>query len=130
MSLLTDNKLLVPFSSNSSIINNSIKEGDVFALNNFFVGTSSVYDFSGQYIVDSLVGPTSSSVIFDLSNNPSVVSYGASQSLPLELNSASYSILSNYPYFSLNKGKKIKIVRISDSTIITERYYIEVNDIM
>jgi hypothetical protein len=48
----------------------------------------------------------------------------------LEINSASASILSNLPYFSLNKGKSIKITRVSDSNILKERYHIEVNDIM
>ena len=130
LSLLSNNKLSVPFSGNTYLLNNSIKEGDVFRLNNFFVGTSSVYDFSGQYSVDSLIGSTSSYVVFDVSSNPNIVSYGASQSLPLKLNGATSSLLSNSPYFSLNKGKKIKITRISDSSILSDRYYIEVNDIV
>jgi len=130
INLIEDNRVQIPFSENTYVLNNSIKEGDIFVLNNFFVGTSSTYDFSGQYVVDSLVGPTSSYVIFDLSNNKSFVNYGASQSLPFVIHSASYSTLSNYPYFSLNKGKKIRITRISDSNILSERYYIEVNDIM
>jgi hypothetical protein len=129
-SMLVGNKISVPFSGNVNLLNNSIKEGDTFKLNNFFVGTSSIYDFSGQYVVDSLIGSTSSYVIFDVSKNPNMVSYGASQSFPLKLNSATYSILSNYPYFSLNKGKKIKITRISDSDVLSDRYYIEVSDIM
>jgi hypothetical protein len=130
MTLTQDYLLEIPFSGNTYLLNNSIKEGDTFALNNFFVGTSSVYDFSGQYVVDSLVGSTSSYVVFDVNSNSKLKSWGASSSLPLEINSASASILSNLPYFSLNKGKKIKITRISDSNILKERYYIEVNDIM
>ena len=130
MTLTQDYLLEVPFSGNTYLLNNSIKEGDTFILNNFFVGTSSVYDFSGQYVVDSLVGSTSSYVIFDVNSNSKLKSWGASASLPLEINSASASILSNLPYFSLNKGKNIKITRISDSNILKERYYIEVNDIM
>ena len=130
MTLTQDYLLEVPFSGNTYLLNNSIKEGDTFILNNFFVGTSSVYDFSGQYVVDSLVGSTSSYVIFDVNSNSKLKSWGASASLPLEINSASASILSNLPYFSLNKGKNIKITRISNSNILKERYYIEVNDIM
>ncbi len=41
----------VPFKENSYIIGNSIKQGDSLVLNNLFLGTSSVYDFSGQYKV-------------------------------------------------------------------------------
>lgn len=128
---LTQNYLLeVPFSGSTYLLNNSIKEGDTFVLNNFFVGTSSVYDFSAQYEVVDVVGPTSSYVIFDVNSNNKIKSWGASSSLPLEINSASASILSNLPYFSLNKGKKIKITRISDSSILRNRYHVEVNDIM
>jgi len=130
MTLTQDYLLEVPFSGNTYLLNNSIKEGDTLVLNNFFVGTSSVYDFSGQYVVDSLIGSTSSYVVFDVNSNSKLKSWGASASLPLEINSASASILSNLPYFSLNKGKNIKITRVSDSNILKERYHIEVNDIM
>ena len=128
--LLEDNMLSLSFDENPYIVNNSIKEGEVLQLNNFFVGTSSVYDFSGQYVVDSLVSSTSSQVIFDLSSNPNIISYGASQSLPLMIHSASASLLSNKPYFSLNKGKMLSVTRVSDSSILSERYLIKVNDIM
>jgi hypothetical protein len=128
--LLEDNKLSLSFDENPYIVNNSIKEGEVLQLNNFFVGTSSVYDFSGQYVVDSLVSSTSSQVIFDLSSNTNIISYGASQSLPLMIHSASASLLSNKPYFSLNKGKMISVTRVSDSSVLSERYLIKVNDIM
>jgi hypothetical protein len=111
-------------------LNNSVKVGDSLKLNNFFVGTSSVYDFSGQYVVDSLGGSTYSNVILDISSNVNLVTYGASASLPLELHSSTYSILSNSPYFSLNKGKKISITRVSDSNVLKDRYYINVSDIM
>lgn len=129
--LLTEDFLLeVPFTGNTFLLNNSIKSGEVYVLNNFFVGTSSVYDFSGQYEVDSLISPTSSYVIFDVSENKKITAFAASASFPMEIHSASASMLSNYPYFSLNKGKKIKITRVSESNILTQRYHIEVNDIM
>jgi hypothetical protein len=128
--ILTGDRLEIPFEGNTSLLNNSIKVGDTYIMNNFFVGTSSVYDFSGQYVVDSKVGPTSSSVIFDISSNKNLVTYGASQSLPYELHSATQSILSNAPYFSLNKGKKIRITRVSNSNILTDRYKIQIDDIM
>ena len=128
--LLEDNRLLLSFEENYSMVNNSMKEGEVFQLNNFYVGTSSVYDFSGQYLVDQLISPTSSQVVFDVSSNQNIVTWGASQSLPLMIHSASASMLSNKPYFSLNKGKKIKITRVSLSENINEKYLIEINDIM
>lgn len=120
--------LEVPLSGNTQIINNSIKAGDSLKLNNFFVGTSSVYDFSGQYVVDSLVGSTSSYIKLDVSNNTDLTNYviGLSQSLPLDMTTS----LSNLPYFTLNKGKKIRVTRInSDDAGISDKYQIEINDI-
>ena len=136
MYLTEDLYLQVPFSGSTHLIYNSIKDGDVLMLNNFFVGTSSVYDFSGQYPVNSKVGPTSSYIIFDVESNKNIETFVAgSQSFPIVLHSGSPtasvpSLLSNYPYFSLNKGKKIIITRISDSVILSERYHIEINEIM
>ena len=130
INLLTGNKLEIPFSENTYLINNSIKPGDTLKLNNLFVGTSSVYNFSGQYVVDSLMGVTSSYVTFDVSSNVDLVAYGASASLPLQLHGTSSSMLSNLPYFSLNKGKKIKITRISNSDTLSDRYHIQVDDNM
>jgi hypothetical protein len=130
INLISGNKLEVPFSGNTYLMNNSIKPGDTLKLNNFFVGTSSVYNFSGQYVVDSLTSATSSYVTFDISSNVDLVSYGASASLPLQIHGTSSSMLSNLPYFSLNKGKKIKITRISFSDTLSERYHIQVDDNM
>ena len=125
----SNNQLELPFAGNTSILNNSIKVGDVVYLNNLFVGTSSVYDFSGQYKVVQSVGPTSSYFRFDISSNPEFVSFGASASLPLTLHGTSSTLLSNSPYFTLNKGKKIKIYRVSSSLNIKERYKIEIQDL-
>ena len=49
----------------SNIVSNSIKVGDVLTLNNLFVGTASVYDYSGQYTVIA----NTSFVEFDISSN-------------------------------------------------------------
>jgi hypothetical protein len=46
------------------------------------------------------------------------------------IHGTSSTMLSNLPYFSLNKGKKIRITRVSGSDIITERYKIQISDIM
>jgi hypothetical protein len=120
--------LYVPLLGNTSIINNSIKSGDTLYLNNFYVGTSSIFDFSGQYEVNSLVGSTSSYIILDATSNTDLVSYGASQSLPFYIHGTSSTLLSNLPYFSLNKGKKISITRISDSIDVSliDKYHIDV----
>ncbi len=122
--------LEIPLSGNTNIINNSIKPGDVFQLNNFYVGTSSVYDFSGQYRIDSLGGLTSSYIYLDASSNPDLVAFGASSSLPLYIHGTNSTLLSNNPYLSLNKGKKIKVTRISSSDVgLSEKYHIDIEDI-
>ena len=126
----TGDILEVPLTGNTTIINNSIKPGDTFVLNNFYVGTSSIFDFSGQYKVDSLGGPTSSYIYLNADSNPDLVAYGSSASQPFYLHGTSSTLLSNTPYFSLNKGKKISITRISTSnTSLTEKYHIDIEDI-
>jgi hypothetical protein len=122
----------VPFLGNAYLINNSIKPGDTLRLNNLFVGTSSVYDFSGQYKVDSLVSATSSYVTFDINSSVAFSTYTTtnSTSLPMQLHGTSTSLLSNLPYFSLNKGKKILVTRVSQSSVVlSERYRVDVRDI-
>jgi hypothetical protein len=126
----TGDILEVPLSGNTTIINNSIKSGDVFTLNNFYVGTSSIFDFSGQYTVDSLGGSTSSYIYLNADSNPDLIAYGSSASQPFYLHGTSSTLLSNTPYFSLNKGKKISITRISTTnTSLSEKYQIDIEDI-
>jgi len=120
------NKLRVYFDMNSNIVSNSIKVGDVLTLNNLFVGTASVYDYSGQYNVIA----NNSYVEFDISSNTSLVNYANSINVyPIVLHGTQSSLLSNIPYFSLNKGKKIRLTRVSDSTILKERYSVNVLDL-
>ena len=116
--------LRVPLKAPQELVTNSIKTGDVLYLNNLFVGTSSIYDFSGQYAVQS-VDSVGSYIILDISSNASLVNYGSTALLPLSLNST----LSNFPYFSFNKGKKIRMTRISNSNVLKERYTINIEDI-
>jgi len=124
------NVIEVPLAGNTLILNNSIKAGDTFKLNNFFVGTASVFNFSGQYKVDSVVGITSSYIRLNVDSNPDLVAYGSSASLPLYIHGTSSTLLSNTPYFSLNKGKKVKITRINSSDVsISEKYQIDIQDI-
>ena len=120
------NKLKVYFDMDSNIVSNSIKVGDVLTLNNLFVGTASVYDYSGQYPVIA----NTSFVEFDISSNLSLVNYATSiNSYPIVLHGTASSLLSNIPYFSLNKGKKIRLTRVSDSTVLKERYSVNVLDL-
>ncbi len=130
MQYVTGDVLEVPLSGNTLVLNNSIKAGDTFRLNNLFVGTSSVFDFSGQYTVDSVVGTTSSYIRLNIDSNPDFVAYGSSASLPLYIHGTSSTLLSNYPYFTLNKGKKIRVTRISASNVsLSEKYQLEIQDI-
>ena len=130
MNYITGDLLEVPISGNTQMVYNSIKAGDTLYLNNLFVGTSSVYNFSGQYMVDTVVSSTSSYIKLDISNNSNFVAYGGSQSLPFEIHGTASTLLSNLPYFSLNKGRKIKITRISNSDVLSERYKVQIDDIM
>lgn len=119
------------------IIYNSIKSGDTICLNNFYVGTSSIFDFSGQYTINSVSdltsgwGMTASYLILDATSNPDLVAYGSSQSLPFYINGTSSTLLSNNPYFSLNKGKKISVTRISNSSSdsLNDKYHIDIEDL-
>ena len=135
ISYLTGDLLEVPLQGNTQIIYNSVKAGDALYLNNLFVGTASVYDFSGQYFVDNVVASTSSYIKLDISSNADFVAYGASQSgltssQTFLIHGTSSTSLSNLPYFSLNKGKKIKITRVSNSNVLSERYKVQIDDIM
>jgi hypothetical protein len=123
-----NNLLEITLNENSYIVNNSVKPGDCIVINNLFIGTSSVFDFSGQYFV-STVGATNSKVVFDISTNIDFLNF-VSPSLPYYLHTTNSSNLSNLPYFGLNKGKSIKITRISelDTVPIEEKYQIEVRD--
>ena len=132
MILRSGGYLDIPMKQNAYMVNNSIKQGDVFMLNNLFVGTSSVYDFSGQYKVQSLMGATSSYITLDINTNSAFSTYatGNSSLLPMTLHSSSSSMLSNMPYFSLNKGKKIIVTRVSSSsTVLTERYKVDIREL-
>jgi len=130
MVLRSGGYLDVPLRESAQLVNNSIDMGDRLQLNNMFLGTSSVYDFSGQYRVSSLQGATSSYITLDINSNAAFSTYTSTNasSLPMTINSATSTMLSNYPYFSLNKGKKICITRVSDSLNLSERYALEVID--
>jgi hypothetical protein len=123
--LNTGSVLEVPISSGSDLVFNSFKRGDTFVINDFLIGTSSRIDFSGQYPV-SFVG-NDGYIYFNVANNTSLITYGASQSLPLVFNATQSYLLSNIPRLKLNKGVKFKVTRISDSPTseLKERYFIQ-----
>jgi hypothetical protein len=93
-------------------------------MNNLFIGTSSTFDFSGQYKVDSVVG---NQIGMDITSNPDFVSYVSNNQVPLSIN----NLLSNYPFISLNKGYMIKITRISeeDNIPLSEKYFVDIRDL-
>ena len=121
--------LNINLSENENIIKNSLNKGDVLVLNNFFVGTQSISDFSGQYKIKSVEGQK---LTLDVSNSVGLVNYSLPETqLPIILHDVQSSIynLANKPYFSLNKGKKIIITKVSNETTLSERYRVEVIDL-
>jgi hypothetical protein len=121
--------LNIYLSENENIIKNSLSKGDTLVLNNFFVGTQSVSDFSGQYKIKNIEGQK---LTLDVSNNIGLVNYSIPETqLPItihDVTSSTYN-LSNKPYFSLNRGKKIIVTKVSNGTVLNERYRVEVIDL-
>lgn len=129
ITLTTNNLLEITLDKNSQLVYNSIKQGDTLNLHNLFIGTSSVFDFSGQYLVNSVTA-TSSLVRLNITSNNEFVDYGSGQ-LPLLIHGTSSSLLSNAPYLDINKGQMIRITRINelDQIPVDEKYLIEIKDI-
>ena len=127
--LLSGNYLQFKLDANDMIVTNSVKVGDTLVLNNLFIGTSSTFDFSGQYRVNSVVGAT---VSLDVNNNSDFVAY-ASSTYPLNIHMplVPSSILANMPYLSLNKGYFIKITRTDslDNVTLGNKYLVDVRDL-
>jgi len=109
------------------LVSQSIKIGDELVLENLFVGTTSIFNFSGQYPVDNVNGAT---VSLDVSSNLDFVSY-ASNTYPVNIHTPPTTLLSNAPYLKLNKGYKINITRISelDNIPLGEKYFVDVEEI-
>ena len=122
--------LKLSLDSDALVTTNSVKKGDALVINNLFVGTVSVFDFSGQYIVDSVTG---NDINFDITSNLQFVSYYDSftTTLPTFHNPNVATMLSNKPFISLNKGFMIKITRISadDNISLSEKYYVDITDL-
>jgi len=113
---------------NPLIVQNSIKVGDTLTLTNLFVGTSSVYDFSGQYPVNSV--DTNGKIKLDISNNIDLISY-IGTTIPYSLHTSLDTKLSNLPKLGINKGYLISITRMveEDNVQLAEKYFIEVKDL-
>jgi hypothetical protein len=120
-----NDRLSLYLSEDENIIVNSIKVGDTLYLNNLFVENGSVIDYSGQYKVISVSG---SEIEFDMSSNDIFLS--SFNNTPFIIHEPNQeSKLSNLPYISLNKGKNIKVTRVSNSLVLSERYSIQITDI-
>lgn len=113
ITLDSDLILEVPFLENSNLINNSINVNDQYRLDDFIIGTSSKFDFSGQYEVVG-VGATNSCIYLDLSDNEIVSNY--TSTYPLVLNNNSNYLLSSKFKIRLNKGIDIKVTKVSDNS--------------
>lgn len=123
--LNTGGILEVPINSNPYLVANAFVSGDTLLMNDFSIGTFSTIDFSGQYTISS-VGATNSYIYLDVSSNNTLISYGASASLPLIFNNDGNYLLNNFPYFTLNKGYKISVTRVdsTESSLFSDRYLI------
>lgn len=129
ITVTTNNLLELRLDSNANIVYNSIVKGDTLNIHNLFIGTSSVANYSGQYVVDS-VGVTSSVIRLDITTNQDFVDFVSGQ-LPYSVHTSSTSQLSNKPFLDINKGKLIKITRTSEQNNIPvgEKYFIDVVDL-
>ena len=129
ITLKSNGILALSIDTRYDIFLNSIKPGDTLVLNNLFIGTTSVFNFSGEYLVDS-ISPTQSQMNLNISSNTTFVNYGASQSLPMDLHNSTSTLLANLPFISLNKGYKVSITRINPNLVpLAQRYNIEITDL-
>jgi hypothetical protein len=125
-----DKVLYFFLSENLNIIRNSIKIGDTLYLNNLFISRDglSITDYSGQYKVISI--DQFGQIGMDLSSNDKFVSDFTTNLIIHDPNiTPPISLFYNLPFISINKGINIKVVRISNSDVLTERYSIQISDI-
>ncbi len=112
-------------SEDANIVINSIKPGDSLFINNLFIKSLSIIDYSGQYKVVSV--DSDGKITMDMSTNDRFVN-DFDTSTDIHIPNIS-SLLHNLPFISLNKGSNIKITRISNSNILSERYHIHLSEI-
>ena len=110
--LIDSNTLEFSLKEPSNIVINSIKIGDIFLLEDFIVNNNNnVSNFSGQYMISDV---EENRIKLDISPNKLFISNYIDFTFPY--------ILHSLPYFSLNKGKKIRVTKISNSDDIRQRY--------
>jgi hypothetical protein len=109
-----------------NIINKSIKSGDILVLNNLLLGANDVFDFSGQYTITTVNGQE---ISLDIKNNPNFVSNYIDSSFPYNIHTITTSELASLPYFSLNKGINIRIIKVNNIGEFSERYSVIINDL-
>jgi hypothetical protein len=125
---LLTNKILSIFLENGLICVRTLKPGDTVYLNNLFIFANSVViDYSGQYKIVNItvdgeltIDVSNSKEFTELSsNNRDITIHGPQAQNP-------FTTLSNQPYITYNRGKNIKITRISNSSLLSERYSIDI----
>lgn len=106
----------------STILSNTVTKGEIFQLKNMLVGTSSVIDMSGQYIVDSVTG---TNIILDLSSNQLVKNWVSENVISTTLNLNDKMV--SKPVLGLNRGSKWRITRITsnETDVFGNRYLIQ-----
>jgi hypothetical protein len=130
MTVLVGDRLEMTLKENTLLISNTIEQGDVVVLEDFFVGTQSQFDFSGQYTIESISGQT---IVLDTSINQDFADW-VSGNTPLVIHgpqqTPAVSLLSNSPGFGLNRGYVISLTRVSseDNVNVTDKYLIDIRD--
>jgi hypothetical protein len=118
--LIDSNTLEFSLKQPSLIVSNSIKIGDIFVLEDFLLNkNNNVSNFSDQYMISDV---NQNKIYIDISSNNLFVSNYIGSTFPVILHNSNSSDLHSIPYFSLNKGKTIRVTKISNSDNIKERY--------
>lgn len=128
-----EDKLQFQFADNPQLVSDSINKGDVLVMNNLFISVNgTIYDFSGQYKIDKvdLISLTECEITLDISSNKQFVETikedsGGNYPYDIHGGSGVSFLLRNKPYFSLNKGNKINIIKQSNLDDIKDRYIIK-----
>ncbi|MBW7869005.1 MAG: hypothetical protein H3C31_11830 [Brumimicrobium sp.] len=135
--LSDEDKLQFQFKEFPQLVSNSINKGDVLMINNLFISVNgTIYDFSGQYKIDKvdlttdLINLDICEITLDISSNKQFVETikedsGGNYPYDIHNDGNSVYLLRNKPYFSLNKGNKINIIKQSNLDDIKDRYIIK-----
>jgi hypothetical protein len=108
------------------IIERSIKIGDVLNINNLLIGSTSIFDFSGQYIITQV---ENNKIHIDISSNIRFVSTYIDSIFPYKIHNQTSTELAALPYFTLNKGYYIKIIKVDETNEFSKNYSMIINDL-